>query len=82
MTGADYDGRLVCLECGGRYRRVGMIARFPVVRLGRRAWSHPASKTHEIARNTRLVCERITAAQFKAILELGEADEGYAVDQA
>ena len=46
MTGADNDGRLVCLECGGRYRHVGMIARFPVVRLGRRAWSHPASKTH------------------------------------
>ena len=23
MTGADYDGRLVCLECGGRYRHVG-----------------------------------------------------------
>lgn len=58
---------------------ISMLYNFP---LKRRPTRHELLDKHVIARNTRLVCERITAAQFKAILELGEADEGYAVDQA
>lgn len=73
------DGELEYFWSSKRYPWIiSMLYNFP---LNRRPTRHQLVEEGVIGRQ-RLVCSFLDAERFKMILRLGEADEGYAVDQA